>query len=57
MTALAGDASVMVRMSAKVSLMECSRCTPSPVPSVPGPRRPLIGGIIGTAPVPMISLS
>ena len=39
---------------AKVSPMECSRCTPSAGPSW---SRPLIGGRTGTAPVPMMSLS
>ena len=49
-----GAASVRVRMTAKVSAIECSRCTPSP-----GPRasRPAIGGRTGTAPVPMTSSS
>ena len=54
MTALAGDVSVRVLMSAKVSPIECSRCTPSPGPSVASPA---IGGRTGTAPVPMTSWS
>ena len=45
MIALAGAVSSRVRMSANVSPMECSRCTPSPGPSAPGPRRPLDRGL------------
>ncbi len=37
-TALAGDWSSRVRMTAKVSSIECSRCTPSAGPSRPGRR-------------------
>ena len=57
MTALAGAACSRVRMTAKVSPIECSRCTPSAGPRAPGPARPLIGGRTGTAPVPTMSLS
>ena len=44
-------------MPAKVSPIECSRCTPSSGPSASGPATPVIGGRTGTAPVPMTSLS
>ena len=44
MTALAGAACSRVRMTAKVSPIECSRCTPSPGPAASGPARPPIGG-------------
>ena len=57
MTALAGAACSRVRMTAKVSPIECSRCTPSVGPRASGPARPLIGGRTGTAPVPTMSLS
>ena len=54
---LAGAAFSRVRMTANVSPIECSRCTPSSGPSAPGPASPLIGGRTGTAPVPTMSLS
>ena len=57
MIARRGEACSRVCMSAKVSPIECSRCTPSAGPRAPGPASPLIGGRTGTAPVPMISLS
>jgi len=53
-TALAGACSSRVRMMAKVSSIECNRCTPSAGPSA---SRPKMGGRTGTAPVPMTSSS
>ena len=49
-----GLVSSRVRMTAKVSSIECSRCTPSAGPSTSSPA---IGGRTGTAPVPMTSWS
>ena len=43
-TARAGAVSSSVRMTAKVSPMECRRWTPSSGPRGPGPSRPSIGG-------------
>jgi hypothetical protein len=54
MIAVLGSFVVRVFITAKVSPIECSRCTPSS-----GPRwsRPVIGGRTETAPVPMTRVS
>ena len=44
-------------MTAKVSPMECSRCTPSAGPSASGPLSPRMGGRALMAPVPTIRAS
>ena len=57
MTAVAGRRVLIDSAKARLSPIECSRCTPSPGPNAAGPVSPGIGGRADTAPVPKTSTS